>query len=80
MANDDAYLLGKNKLDHRKISSDLQKDLSAAGVEISACFVRRRLVLAGRKATRPHKKQLLTVDMRKKTCTYAYCIYRMDYG
>ena len=57
-AKDDAYLLRKSKLDPRKTSSDLQKDLSSAGVEISASFVRRRLVFSGSKATRPQKKQL----------------------
>ena len=65
-AKHDAYLLRKSKLDPRKTSSDLQKDLFVAGLEISASLVRRRLVLAGRKVIGPQKKQLLTVDMKKK--------------
>ena len=70
-AKDDAYLLRKSKLDHRKTSSNLQKDLSAARVKISACLVRKRLVFAGRKATRPQKKQLLTIYMKKKRLAWA---------
>ena len=70
-AKDDAYLLRKSKLDPRKTSSDLQKDLSAAGVEISESLVRRRLVFASRKATRPQKKQLLTVHTKKKRLAWA---------
>ena len=70
-AKDDAYLLRKSKLDPRKTSSDLQKDLSAAGVEISASLVRRRLVFSGRKATRPQKKQLLTAHIKKKRFAWA---------
>ena len=70
-ARNDAYLLRKSKLDPRKTSSDLQKDLSTAGVEISASLVRRRLVFGGRRATRPQKKQLLTVHMKKKRLAWA---------
>ena len=65
------YLLRKSKLNPRKTSSDLQKDLSAAGLEISASLVKRQLVLAGRKATRPQKKQFLTVNIKKKRLAWA---------
>ena len=68
---DDAYLLRKSKLNPRKTSSDLQKDLSAAGLEISASLGRRQLVLGDRKATRPQKKQFWTVDMKKKRLAWA---------
>lgn len=68
---DDAYLLRKSKLDPRKTSSDLQKDLASAGVKISASLVRRRLVFAGRRARRPQMKQLLTQKMQKKRRTWA---------
>ena len=71
IAKDDAYLLRKSKLDPKKTSSDLQKDLSPARLKISASLVRRRLVLAGRKATRPQKKQFLTVDIKKKRFAWA---------
>ena len=70
-AKNDAYLSRKSKLDPRKTNSDLQKDFSAAGLEISASLVRTRLVLVVRKATKPQKKQFLTVDMKKKRLAWA---------
>ena len=68
---DDSYLIRKSKLDPRKTSSDLQKDLASSGVEISASLIRRRLISAGRKARRPQKKQLLTLKMQKKRLKWA---------
>ena len=70
-AKDHAYLLRKSKLDPKKGSSDLQKDMSAAGVEICASLVRKRLALIGIKAPRPQKKQLLTLEMKKKRLALA---------
>jgi len=66
----DAYLIRNSKINPRKTRSDLQKDLEYSRVKISASFV-RRLVLAGRKARRLQRKQLLTEKMRKKRFSWA---------
>jgi len=58
----DACLMRKSKINPAKTSSDLHKDLEYSGVKISASLV-RRLVLAGRKARRPQRKQLSTEKM-----------------
>src|ERR1700761_5380894 len=68
---DDRFLLRYSKQDPRKTSSDLQRDLSRAGVVIDASTVRRRLLEVGRKARRPVKKQLLTAAMKKKRLAWA---------
>lgn len=70
-ARDDKYLLRQSKLDPRKTSSDLQKDLATSGVHISSSTVRRRLLSVGRKARRPIKKQLLTKKMMEKRLVWA---------
>jgi len=58
-----AYLMRNSKINPRKTSSDLQTDLKHSGVKISASLLRRRLVLACRKARRAQRKQLLTENM-----------------
>jgi len=59
----DAYLMRNSKIKPRKTSSDLQNDLEHSGVKISASLVRRRLVLAYRKARMAQRKQLLAENM-----------------
>ena len=44
---DDRFLLGYSKKDPRKTSSDLQRDLSCAGVVIDTSTVKRRLLEVG---------------------------------
>lgn len=68
---DDRFLVRQSKRDPRKTSSDLQRDLSHAGVVLDSSTVRRRLLEVGRKARRPIKKQLLTVAMKKKRLLWA---------
>lgn len=68
---DDAVIIRNSKLDPRKSSFELQKDLQHAGVEVSAITVRRRLLEVGRKARKPLKKQLLTKKMRQKRLAWA---------
>ena len=68
---DDIFLIRQSKLDPRKTSFDLQRDLSHTGKQISFSTVRKRLVMAGRKAIRPVKKQLLTNKMKKKRLQWA---------
>ena len=62
---DEAFLLRDSKLHPRKTSYDLQQDLEKAGVKIHDSTLRRRLLEEGRRAVRPHKKQLLTAPMMK---------------
>ena len=57
----------QSKLDPRKNNFGLQRDLALAGTKISAIAVKKRLVMGGRKAIRPVKKQLLTDNMKKKS-------------
>jgi len=59
------------KTNARKISSDPQNDLEYSEVKISASLVRRRLVLAGRKASKPQTNQLLTEKMQCKRFSWA---------
>ena len=54
-----------SKINPEKNSVDVQKDLEAAGVEIYASTVRKRLLECGRKARRPVRKQLLMSIMKK---------------
>ena len=62
---DDASVMRQSKLNPRKTSIDLQRDLAFTRTEITASAVRKRL-MGGRKAIRPVKKQLLTDKMEKK--------------
>ena len=61
----------QSKLDLRKTSFDLRRDLAFTGTEISTRAVRKRLIMVGRKAIRPVKKQLLTDKMKKKRHEWA---------
>ena len=68
---DDAFLIRNGKLDPKKSSFDLQKDLQHSGVQISATTVRRRLLEVGRKVRKPLKKQLLIKKMKRKRLAWA---------
>lgn len=70
-ARDDKLLLRISKLDPRKTSIVLKKELEVAGVHIHSCTVRRRLLENGRRARKPIKKQLLTTIMKKKRYQWA---------
>ena len=61
----------QSKLDLRKTSFDLRRDIAFTGTEISVSAVRKRLIMGGRKAIRPVKKQLLTDKMKKKRHEWA---------
>ena len=67
----DAYLLRESKLNPRKTSFELQKDLVSAGTVVDSSTVRRRLLAVGRRARRPIKKQLLTSKMKQKRLIWA---------
>ena len=56
----DLTLLRKSKLNPRKTSEELKRDMDDSGVHVSSSTVGRRLLEKGRKARRPKKKQLLT--------------------
>ena len=58
-------------MDARKTSFDLLRDLANTGTEISASTVRKRLIMAGKKAIRPVKKQFLTERMKKRRYEWA---------
>ena len=62
----DLTLLRKSKLNPRKTSEELKRDMDDSGVHVSSSTVRRRLLEKGRKARRPKKKQLLTAAMKQK--------------
>lgn len=68
---DDAVLLRLSKLNPRKTSDMLRKDLEMTGVHLDSSTVRRRLLEGGRKARKPMKKQLLTTSMKKKRLFWA---------
>ena len=68
---DDMMLLRNSKKDPRKTSCDLQRDLLAAGIEVTSSTVRRRLLSVGRRARKPINKQLLTSAMKKKRLLWA---------
>lgn len=70
-ARDEAFLIRESKLNPRKTSQQLQRDLAHAGVIIHDSTVRKRLKEGGRKAVRPQKKQLLTAPMMKKRYDWA---------
>lgn len=67
----DKILIRNSKINPRKTSSDLKRDLLATGFDVSSSTVRRRLLEAGRKARRPTKKQFLTTKMMKKRLAWA---------
>jgi hypothetical protein len=64
-------LLRISKLDPRKTSIVLKKELEVSGVHIHSSTVRRRLLENGRRARKPIKKQLLTTVMKKKRYQWA---------
>ena len=64
-SRDDIFVMRQSKLDPRKNSLDLQRDVALTGTEISASEMRKRLIMGWRKYIRPVKKQLLT-DMKTK--------------
>ena len=41
---DDSFIMRKSKMDPRKTSDDLKRDLEAADVQVSSSTVRRRLI------------------------------------
>ena len=49
-----------------KTSKELQNDLATSGVFVDPSIIRRRLLVSGRIARKPTKKQLLTTKMKKK--------------
>ena len=67
----DLTLLRKSKLNPRKTSEELKRDMDDSGVHVSLSTVRRRLLEKGRKARRPKKKQLLTAAMKQKRFNWA---------
>lgn len=67
----DKILIRNSKINPRKTSSDLRRDLLATGFDVSSSTARRRLLEAGRKARRPVKKQLLTHKMKEKRLKWA---------
>ena len=67
----DLTLLRKSKLNPRKISKKLKRDMDDSGVHVSLSTVLRRLLEKGRKARRPKKKQLLTAAMKQKRFNWA---------
>ena len=68
---DDFTLLRNSKVNPRKTSEELKRDLDESGVHVSSSTVRRRLLEKGRKARKPKKKQLLTAAMKKKRFNWA---------
>ena len=68
---DDIFVMSQSKLDPRKTSFDLQRDLALTGSENSASALRKRRIMGWRKAIRPDKKQLLTDNMKKKRYEWA---------
>ena len=67
----DAKLLRDSKINPRKTSEELKRDLDESGVQVSSSTVRRRLLAQGRKARRPKKKQVLTIAMKEKRYNWA---------
>ena len=68
---DDAKLLRDSKINPRKTSEELKRDLDESGVQVSSSTVRRRLLAQGRKVRRPKKKQLLIIAMKEKRYNWA---------
>jgi len=52
---DEGILLRNSKMNPRKSSFELQKDLAYSGVHVSSAIVRHRLIEASRKAKNPTK-------------------------
>ena len=63
---DDLILLRNSKINPRKTSEELKRDLDKRGVHVSSSTVRLRLLEKRRKARKPKRKQLLTAAMKKK--------------
>ena len=68
---DDRMIMRNNVKKSTKISVDLRRDLSAAGMNVDSLPIIRRLTERGRIARRPKKKQLLTPAMKKKRLLWA---------
>ena len=56
----------QSKKDLKKTRNALKNDLALAGVEVSSCTVRTRLLENGHPARRPLKKQLSTSSIRNR--------------
>jgi transposase len=65
------FLLRESKINPKKSSFDLKKDMQMHGINIHDSTIRYHLLKAGRKAIRPAKKQLLTHVMKKKRLAWA---------
>jgi len=65
-ASDDRYILQQSRIDPKKTSDALERDLSTHRIDVSSSTVRRRLLEAGRPARKPYRKQLLTTAMKKR--------------
>lgn len=68
---DERVLLRNSNMNPRKTSQELQRDWSAAGVDVHSSTVRKRLLEHGRRARKPIKKQLLTDRMQKQRLAWA---------
>lgn len=68
---DDRLLIKMSKLNPKKTSDELQRDIAAHDIKLSTRSVRRRLCKAGRKARRPLQKSLLTTVMKKRRLVWA---------
>ena len=67
----DLTLLRKSKLNPRKTSEELNRDMDDSAVHVSSSTVRRRLLENERKARRPKTKQVLTAAMNQKRFNWA---------
>ena len=67
----DLTLLRKSKLNRRKTSEELKRNMDDSGVHVSSSTIQRRFLENGRKARRPKKKQLLTAAMKQKRFNWA---------
>ena len=70
-SRDHAFVIRNSKLDPKKSSFDLQKDLQLSRVQIRPTTARRRLLDVGRKTRKFLEKQLLTKAMKQKRLTWA---------
>ena len=79
--HDDKVIIRNSVKDPKKSSTDLRRDFSSAGVNVSSSTVRRRLLEVGRFARKPQPKQLLTSVMKTKRLRWArkYVGWTTDY-
>lgn len=62
---DDAFLIRNRTINPRKTSSDLQQELSEAGIKTQDSVCKKH-IKSGKKVVRPQMKLLLTIVMIKK--------------